>query len=215
MFSPMLASLMLMAAPAAGGAAHPADPASLGPADLERVEGEVADLNPLSTSGRVMPVSLNVPSDFKGVYRIPAGAPTPYAGWFARVAGGVIAVFPQSEYRYNKDEGVYPVVPPGTHYLLGGVPLGDPASPAPDARVGGPERLRQTSQTMTRQDLWVRPALPGDRAPRSPLDTARAEGSGSSPAACAQRTQRLIDDEPYRAGRVSQLLARAASAGRP
>jgi hypothetical protein len=91
--------------------------------ELKRVEAFVADMGALSTSGRQQKADLRLPNDFGGVYQIPKDADTPYAGWFARARGGMIAVFPRGSY-VPSDNGMVPIVPPNTRYILGNVPLG-------------------------------------------------------------------------------------------
>lgn len=91
--------------------------------ELKRVEAFVADMGALSTSGRQQKADLRLPNDFGGVYQIPKDADTPYAGWFARARGGMIAVFPRGSY-VPSDDGMIAIVPPNTRYILGNVPLG-------------------------------------------------------------------------------------------
>lgn len=118
---------------------------------LRRVEPQVADIGPLSSSGRLpQGTSLRQPNDFVGLYQVPPEVDSPYAGWFARVRGGMIAVFPKGDYIADKD-GVYPLVPPNTVYLLGGIPLrssatADSNSGQPSQAIDGRSSTRVSSQ---------------------------------------------------------------------
>jgi len=91
---------------------------------LFRVEAFIADSGALSTPGRQQSADLRVPGDFQGLFQIPADADSPYAGWFARVRGGLIAMFPKGEYNSGEKGNIYPVVPANTVYALGSIPMG-------------------------------------------------------------------------------------------
>lgn len=119
--------------------------------ELKRVEAFVADMGALSTSGRQQRADLRLPNDFGGVYEIPKDADTPYAGWFARARGGMIAVFPRGSY-VPSERGMVAIVPPNTRYILGNVPLGlgnPPATQAPhtDHSIDSRISLRITDDT--------------------------------------------------------------------
>lgn len=183
-------------------------------ADLERVEGRVGDRNVLSSPGRVMPAQLAVPIGFEGVYRIPLDADTPYAGWFARASGGVIAAFPASEYRFDKDIGVIPDVPSGTMYFMGGIPVRERVTAQDGARPLSARPLLTALPGLQsgRLNMSVRPARPDDRVVLPSQRAATHDASSSSAQRATQRTERLILDDGYRAQRVSHLLERAAGA---
>lgn len=208
----MLAPLAILLT-SAGALAQPAAE-RLQVTDLERVEGRVGDRNVLSSPGRVMPAQMAVPIGFEGVYRIPLTADTPYAGWFARASGGVIAAFPASEYRFDKDIGVIPDIPSGTVYFMGGIPVRERVSVNDSARPlsARPIVTAVSGLQSARLNMSVPPARPGDRVVL-PSQRAGAQTAAPSPAErAAQRTERLILDDGYRAQRVSRLLQRAAGA---
>lgn len=201
-----LGSILLLAA---------AGPALAGPrkqlevADLKRVEAQVADMNPLSPEGRVMPAQLEVPVGFNGVYKVPEDADTPVAGWVARVSGAVIAVFPASEYRWHKKAGIYPVAPTQTMFMLGGIPLRDqPDESRAVAPLVTPLETGVSLGISDRVDSMVRPTPGGARA------DARWPSRPTPPIADARplpqkQVERLALDEAYRAARVTELLRRA------
>jgi hypothetical protein len=193
---------------------------------LQRVEQGVADLGPGSTSLRQPPAQLGLPTDFAGVYRIPETANSPYAGWYARVAGmgGLVAVFPRSTYRQNPDGSYTATLPPGTKFLVGGVPIGGgggistvPVNPlAINSRVDGAEASSQRIDsrimptTGSSEDLatW-RPAP--DRVVLRPLivppSDPRAFGFSM-----ADLTSRMITEPGYRASRIAALMDAALAA---
>ncbi len=204
-------ALAILTGTLAFGSAPDTGSTMLRPSDLERVEGRVADLNPLSPAGRHMPANMALPNDFAGVYRIPRSANSPYAGWYARVSGGVIAVFPQSEYAVDKDKGVVPIIPPGTKFLLGGVPL-ERDRGIDDSRLVRPLGGIVGGPVATRIDLAVAPADPLARAPRTSPEPVQPE-SAEDRASLAM--ERLMLDDAYRARRVSSLLSVAARSDAP
>ena len=118
--------------------------------ELKRVESFVADIGPLGTSGRQQDASLRVPNDFGGLYQIPKDASTPYAGWFARRRGGLTAVFPKGDYMADKD-GLYPVVPANTTYIMGAIQTGIPPQAAQNrAEPSGIISTRQPTNVSSR-----------------------------------------------------------------
>lgn len=179
--------------------------------DLERVEPIVGDANPLAAPGRNLPANLRIPNDFSGVYRVPVNANTPYAGWYARAHGGVIAVFPQAEYAYKKKQGLVPLIPGGTQYLLGGIPLR--TLDASRGEGAGQDLSTGVSLAIDRRvSLAAFPTLAG---PMTPRRASREAVLTFDPLEAASRkTERLALDEPYRARRVADLMARAAAAPR-
>lgn len=92
---------------------------------LEPVDPGHADVGPLGVSTRTIPVDMRSPSGFDRVFRVPGSA----AGVgtidvpndrFARVSGGIAAVFPRSSY-VTGEKGRYALVPAGTVYYIGGI----------------------------------------------------------------------------------------------
>jgi hypothetical protein len=92
--------------------------------DLDRVQQGVGDIGPAGTRLAQPPPLLRVPTDFSGVYRIPSTSGSKYAGWYARVGGmgGLVAVFPRSVYERMADGTTVARLPPGTRFLVGGIP---------------------------------------------------------------------------------------------
>ena len=98
------------------------------------IEPGFEDVSLLATSSKRMPVDLRMPLNFDQIYRIEgdlsrlgltgrntswlARANTPM---FARASGGLIAIFPQSEYVQTK-RGMRPVVPANTTFFIGTIP---------------------------------------------------------------------------------------------
>lgn len=193
--------------------------------DLRRVKPGTGDVSPLDAKLDVRDNDLRIPNNFGGVYQIPADAPTPYAGWFVRISGGVWAVFPQSTYRRTK-KGVTETVPPGTKYFVGGVPID-----AMRAAVlggggggGGSERLDAREDNalqsvpvdgslpiMTRADsMSFVDAVGGGRDVNTVIVS--AGDLESSRLAWSQGTERWISDTGYRSRRLGELLGRAGRA---
>jgi hypothetical protein len=179
------------------GAIVAAPLALLGPAPqqdtrLTPVDQGVADRGALSASHRQLPPDFRVPIGFDRLYRIEGRTPlfrgqsTPL---YARVQGGLIAVFPQSEYR-DFGKGLTQVqIPAGTVYLLRdptpwlGEPSSAPAAPSHSLIQRLNNRIDLQSATT--------PDVP-DAAPR---------------------LRSLWDDEGYRHQRLESLLSRAHRAG--
>ncbi len=170
---------------------------------LTPVEAGVRDASLLSAGGRALPVDLRVPSAFDRVFRVSSsslGAPP----WrtdrprgpelFARVAGGVIAVFPRSEYA-DATIGRVGIVPAGTVFHLGDAgSLG--GTRWPDAP--GPSRRESPA--------WARRAgaPPGQRVD-SRVDL-RARGVPASPSGTAS----LWTDESMRHALIGRVGASPA-----
>jgi hypothetical protein len=112
----MLASVIALAAVVASATAQEVPPG------LTPVEQGVADVDPLSTSLRSLQVDLRIPAGFETVYH---GAREDRfgqrSGFFARISGGITAVFPLSRYSIVPG-GIEPEVPAGTVYYLGDPP---------------------------------------------------------------------------------------------
>ncbi len=201
--------------------AIPAGQTHLRIADLRRVRPGVGDVSPLDAKMDVRDADLRIPNNFGGVYQIPADAPTPYAGWFVRISGGVWAVFPQSVYRRTK-QGMVDRVPPGTQYFVGGIPI-DAMRVAVGASIasgGAPERIdaRESSDVISEP---IDGSLPMPTRVQSTLVNGRAGAevnpvivsSGdaeSSRQAWASSTERWIADGGYRSKRLGELLAKAS-----
>lgn len=91
-------------------------PVTIQPANIQPVDMRVQDIGILDQSLRVVPQGLNVPTDFSQVYQL-GGA----GGQYARIQGGLYAVFPQSSYVFTQ-AGDVPVIPAGTVFYIGPPP---------------------------------------------------------------------------------------------
>jgi hypothetical protein len=92
---------------------------------FQAVDQGYADVGPLRVSSFSLPADLRSASGFDTVYRVPgAGSGVRGIGnsnQFARISGGLTAVFPRSEYVATKD-GTLVILPPGTVFYIGSVP---------------------------------------------------------------------------------------------
>jgi len=189
----------LLAAPLGAGPG-----AGLTVKDLVRVEQVRGDAGGLSKSLARGPANNATPNDFGGVYQVPEDADSPYAGWYARVSGAVIAVFPRGEYVASR-EGVVPTIPANTKFFMGSIPVNDRAHPR--ARPEG----RAVEAASNRVDRSARTAPPEERptlAHDAPAPVTVATASS------AQAAQSAIDkfcaDPVYRTNRVRELIEAAA-----
>lgn len=92
------------------------------------VQAGAADVGPLATSLRLVPLDLRQEADFSRVYQLDDQR-------FARQAGGLIAVFPRSVYSAT-DSGLLVEIPPGTVFQIGELPASQPP-PEPSAIAAG------------------------------------------------------------------------------
>ncbi len=199
-----------LAAPLAG--AQPANWRTLQP-----VDPGVGDLSPLSASSRFLPVDLRQPTGFERVFRVPGSSRgvnslgvSDSNDRFARVSGGITAVFPRSEYTETK-KGIRADIPVNTIFYIGDSPLSAlplPVGPrelsanaAPnDASLQLPTFLYAPTSAAARQaDMRVRPA--DDLAFREDARPLR-------PDAPLPATN-IFSDEQYRRARVRALLKSA------
>ncbi|HYD02099.1 MAG TPA: hypothetical protein VEB22_12805 [Phycisphaerales bacterium] len=192
--------------PRGTGAVQSAPARGLTVKDFVRVEQGRGDAGGLGTSLAKGPATTGTPGDFSGVYQIPEDADSPYAGWYARVQGAVIAVFPRGEY-IRTEGGMVAGIPANTRYFIGSVPLNTPGT------------AKRSPITVERIDNRV-DARPGDQRPEEPyvpapdglppvtVDTATsAEGVRAA-------IEKLCSDPVYRAHRVRELVERAAAGDR-
>lgn len=130
---------------------------------LRRVDAGVADVGPLGTSQRQMPVDLRVPTGFEGVYAFerpgPLGKPETM---YMRANGSLAAVFPRSVYVASPG-GLVPAIPAGTVFIIGS-PLADPR--AFGAKRGRPVSPLAVDQRVPREDETPRPP-PAARSARA------------------------------------------------
>lgn len=171
------------------------------PEGWQMIDAGRADRGPLATSARRVPIDLRVPLSFDRVYRVPGsttGVQVPGAAageeLYARISGGLTAVFPRSEYVATK-RGTAAIIPPGTIFYIGALPKPAPGAawntqPAPDA--GSPARF-----TLTRadQDAADRPNTRVDA--RADLAITHTSSTTASELAAGQQTQGTLPSSAH------------------
>ncbi|MBY0311055.1 MAG: hypothetical protein K2W85_03200 [Phycisphaerales bacterium] len=211
------------------------------PEGWQMIDAGRADRGPLATSARRVPIDLRVPLSFDRVYRVPGsttGVQVPGAAageeLYARISGGLTAVFPRSDYVSTK-RGPAALIPPGTIFYIGALP-----KPAPGAAWNtppAPDTTTATRFTLTRpdQDAADRPNTRVDaRADLSVTHTSStmapelAEGSqspGMSPTSAREPRGNVksmpapsiprpdLMSETHRRDRVRAMMRLAASSG--
>ncbi len=209
--------------------------------DLRQVDPTIADVGPLNVSLRDMPPDLREPNDFRGVFQLPTDEPSRYAGYFARVRGGVWAVFPRSVYQ-RTEEGIIPTVPANTTFFLGGVPmdpmrmiddnppsrdaltLAVPPGSAESARLApgvgdGTDQAGRIGPVEGRVSTRIETRHRGPDASwwRQTVDTTVSAHAARDNRAAEHRVSvdRLVHDEAYRAARLATLLRDAARSPGP
>lgn len=189
---------------------------------LARVDPNREDISPLRTSFRVLQPDLRAPSGFDQVYRVPGsttgvrvprGIERPQPDRFARVSGGLAAVFPASEYIQDRKGRVRTMIPAGTVFYIGGVPE---TAQEPVVRRRSPFAAQDMADTSTSnrvamsaiepleggQDAGAH-GRPGDRRFEVARDDLRP----------TQRTEvrNVLTNERYRQARTRALLSAAAA----
>ncbi len=102
----------------AAGVTHAqVDPRARGVEALQPVEAGSVDSSPLAGSMQLLPIDLRQPTGFDEVYRVNTG----HGSAFARMDGGLRAVFPRSEYGLGPN-GVETQIPAGTTWVIGDTP---------------------------------------------------------------------------------------------
>lgn len=185
-------------------------PATLKP---QLVDQGVGDLNPLQTSNRLVPQDLRQPTGWDRVYRL-SGDPMKNngSGLFARIDGGITAVFPWSTYAVSRKGDLVPRVPPGTTYYIGGVPqsvLGGTSSitpPPPDAEKSF-NFVDRSARPVAAAD---RPAQQADNSiATSARPVLRGEATPDQPAVNPSKPPSIWTSESYRRARLEELISRA------
>lgn len=230
----VLLAVMLVGSCVAMADAKPASPPAreIRPQDLRRVDATEADVDPLRTSNRLLTTDLRRPLGFSEVYQVPKNAPGRYAGWFVRMDGAVIAVFPQSRYQESA-EGSLPLIPNGTEFFIGGLP-GARATDSGGAADRGHDRI-DTSVSTSMSEPPVSGASPSTRVEprradvqpagtRVPARAAEKPTDSGDPSAAAQalaarlariteRVGEMFTDDARRDQRVGRLLNRVMRPG--
>ena len=155
----------------------------------KRVDQGITDAGPLNRSLRQVPLDLRVDDAFQGVYEIAATKYGPVR--YMRSAGGLHAVFPQSEYENTRD-GISPVTPAGVVYWIGEPPA-PRRVPKADSE-GGDNRIDLRVYDAERVDASVGGAV---------------RGGGAKPAAASSAG--TMEDQSYRLS-VLWRLAQAEKA---
>jgi hypothetical protein len=170
--------------------------------DLRRVEQVRGDTGGLGKSLAQGPAIMAVPNDFAGVYQIPEDADTPYAGWYARFSGALIAVFPRGEYTPGPN-GLMPVAAANTRFFLGSIPLNRVGKrAAPKARTDHAPGNERVDNRYTGNEPLT-PMAP-DAPPPLTVETA------SDAAGVTAAMEKMWADPVYRANRLRELMERAA-----
>jgi hypothetical protein len=204
---PLIAALIA----AASLAQQPATPST----PYQPVDPGSEDVGPLRISNRLLPADLRAPTSFEKVYRVP-GAASGVPGLdqgdrYARISGGVTALFPHSEYLQLR-KGPIVVIPAGTVFYIGGLPRGMLAAPAAapigatfastaaSLRVGG---LAGAEQHVGRIDLRVHTGEPDGDA------FVRIHTRPDAP----RPPDNILASDLYRRQRLRQMLMAAVQAG--
>lgn len=133
---------------------------------VKKVDQGIADAGPLNRSLLQVPIDTRVDDGFQQVFEVAASPHGPVQ--YMRSAGGLHAVFPQSEY-INVRDGILPVTPAGVVYWIGPPPvMREKASAAdpienPDSRIDRRVYEAQridTSASAPRSDLASPPSSP-------------------------------------------------------
>ena len=180
-FAPPSPHVAAQAPAASGPAPTTVDISEVG--SLELVDPGHDDVSPLAESiWSDLRVDLQAPAGFSSIYRVPGRDDL-----FMRASGGVFAVFPRSDYGYNAEEGVFPLIPPDTVFHLSPVTLADLANQtSTSAKAALPFNDMAALNDRIDMRLAPTPATPADRLHTGPLDpridlsAARAVGSAGS-----------------------------------
>lgn len=184
------------------------------PRGFVRVDPTRGDVNPLRASTRELQPDLRQPSGFDQVYRLtnPTGAAGARSSSdrfarnnYARINGGLTAVFPRSEYAQSDEGRLITLVPAGTTFYIGPVPpsvWGAGGSPPTILASGQPPVASSAidNAQFTRVDSQV----VSDGQPPAALAPGRSDAD-------VTRTRSILSDEGFRRDRVRQLLQRAVS----
>lgn len=193
------------------------------PQFLRPLDASIEDVSPIATSLRIdTRLSLQQPTGFSEVYAGPGGDD------LMRINGALYAVFPRSQYVFNEDQGLTPVIPQGTVFRIGtpdptGVlPTSTAATPEPNPLRAG-ARLETAAPTLRsgelagqRLDLKIA-AVDGDgtpvvSTPPTSADTTHGGRADERPHPDHLELTTILDSPEYRATRFASLLTSAATA---
>ena len=193
--SPLTLATALVAALALSGAG-PFDPpdARNTPQPLDPGYG---DMGPLSAQSRVVPMDLREPSGFERVYSLGRGPDGKTV--YARVSGGLVATYTQSDYMATP-YGAVSAVPPGTVFRIGKLSdfMNKPAdsSAHSDKAVGGSPNRSAAQSAIQRATL-------------TPNHLRSSAANAAATAADEIPIGELWNSEPFRQSRVCSLIDNA------
>jgi hypothetical protein len=212
----LLAGCCAVACGAGGGGQPAGGSGSIGKGltvkDFVRVEQGRGDAGGLSHSLARGPATTSAPNDFSGVYQIPEDADSPYAGWYARVSGAMIAVFPRGEYVASR-EGARAAIPANTRFFIGSVPLNARGGGGGGGAKAKPENGR-VGAVNERVDYNTKTAAPEpviERASDAPMPVTM--DTATDVAGVRSAMAKLCGDPVYRTNRVRELVERAERSG--
>ncbi len=144
---------------------------------LRPIEAGSLDSSPLAGSMQLLPIDLRLPTGFDQVYRVETG----HGPAFARMNGGLRAVFPRSEYGLGQS-GVEAQIPAGTTWVIGDTPawyadrFGTLAT-EPAGAVGPVQpglMARRVDLSANAPNAWAVPTFAGSTA--APVQTPSLDG---------------------------------------
>ncbi len=189
------------------GAAH----GQYDPKAVRPVEPGVGDINPIGISTRILPIDLRQPMDFERVYRVPGSSRGVGSMMqvgeerFARVSGGVTAVFARSDYVETK-HGIRPAIPDGTIFYIGQPPILTPAasgssqSTLPTSSAGGLVSTRYSAANVGNR------VMPVDLRVQGVDDSSFRDVARSMKADEPEPAPNIFTNEQFRRARLRQLL---------
>lgn len=212
--------LSVFASPPVVAGAAPASRSSESKAaepSLKPVDPGVADVDPLASSGRVLPKDLRQPANFDRVYEVELEGKR----YFVRAHGGVYAVFPRSDYVQTR-RGAVPIVPAGTVFHLGTLPKNEVVSSPPEqappnpanarpARPGRQDQAAPSNAAPTAESAAAQPALTARPSPTQRQTTEPPNSEAGAEIIQVREESTIWTSEMVRVGRAAALLEKARS----
>lgn len=186
---------------APSASAQPASANTPAPGDISGlrlvpVDPGTEDVSNLWTGGRQLPVDMRTPLNFDRVYRVEGDLSklgvlgvTPQRGesMYARASGGLLAIFPRSEYVRTRT-GVTPVVPASTTFVLGSL-----ASPSQTTARNGESTGSTAASVAQRVNLRADAVAPSTE-PTQPAAARAPATIWTSEVARRSRLAALLDE---------------------